>query len=633
MWLYYHFNMKAFFRLSLTVISIIIILALASCAKQEQTEQAAGNEKIFTAVIEQGFTKTTITEANKIYWQRNDEVIINGAEYYAIPKNPASRAVFQHMSGPVPATGPYTAIYPASLYNPETSGYELPAVTTYQEDRSDTPMFAESDTEELSFKNICGVLHLVLTGADKVRTIRVSAQENICGPFEINDEGAAVPMGGGNNEFNTFTIDCGTDGIQLSSTPKDFFIPIPAQEYAAGLTISVTSPNPLKHPFVKTTNPNLPIDRNTLYTLTWEVQMEISPEVKMLFGKTDKKWIWQSSSDAYTCWGNGGNAGNGSAFTANTVDGHWWGVNTPEELMGQLNHAKGHEAIGVAAASPDAYMIFDSEGQITSYAADGTQIAKSTYSIINYDPTRESNSGWELGKLVTAEPAVLFPFSINEEGKMVTEFDIMYLDPNYMTLVYTKGNGAGSWGEITHWMFKSAEDFESALTGNGTRRWSWPNDGYYCWGNAGNSGQGALFGPTVVDGIWWGVSDASELMDQLAHAGGTATGAEDNDAYMVFTTDGKISSYTADGSLIATSTYEIKDWDPTRVSSGGWELGKLVTAQPAVLFPFSINEGGVSVTEFDIMYLDGDNITLVYTKGNGAGNWGEITYWRFKPKN
>jgi len=66
--------------------------------------------------------------------------------------------------------------------------------------------------------------------------------------------------------------------------------------------------------------------------------------------------------------------------------------------------------------------------------------------------------------------------------------------------------------------------------------------------------------------------------------------------------------------------------------AAGWELGKLTTSEPALLFPWSINEGGMGVTEYDIMYFDANNITLVYTKGNGAGSWGEITHWSFVRK-
>jgi hypothetical protein len=64
--------------------------------------------------------------------------------------------------------------------------------------------------------------------------------------------------------------------------------------------------------------------------------------------------------------------------------------------------------------------------------------------------------------------------------------------------------------------------------------------------------------------------------------------------------------------------------------NAGWELGKLKTQN--ILWPFSINEGGKVAPEFDVMYMDGNNMTLVYTKDSAPGSWSEITFWLFGPK-
>ena len=350
---------------------------------------------------------------------------------------------------------------------------------------------------------------------------------------------------------------------------------------------------------------------------------ELDPELKLLLGDGVKSWGWHYT-DGATCWGNAGNTGAGANFTWNNVDGKWWGPDAPDGLMDQLSHAKGGTATGAEANG--AYMTFDEDGNITSFRPDGSQIAKSSYSIKDYDPSRKS--GWELGKLVTAEPAVLFPFSINEGGKEVTEFDLMYLDENYMTLVYTKGNGAGSWGEITFWMFQNKSGYNDALNGGSQRTWTWNNNGNAFWGNAGSTGAGANFTAGVVDGQWWGVTSTEEFLGQLSHApGGTATGAEDTDAYMVFDANGTVTSYAAGGSKIASSDYEVTDFDEKR--SSGWQLGKLTA--PAILFPYSINTGGKSPANFSLMYIDADNMTLVDDKAD-VGGWGEITFWLFKAK-
>ena len=171
------------------------------------------------------------------------------------------------------------------------------------------------------------------------------------------------------------------------------------------------------------------------------------------------------------------------------------------------------------------------------------------------------------------------------------------------------------------------------LLGDGTKSWTWDNgfigEAQAFWGNAGNTGAGANFTPGVVDGKWWGVTSTAEFEGQSAHSGGVVVPDMNQDAYMVFTADGKITSYGADGSQIATATYEVTDWDASRAS--GWQLGYLETSSPAVLFPYGINQEGATVNKFSIMYADADYLTLVDDK-NAVGSWGEITFWKFRVK-
>lgn len=383
---------------------------------------------------------------------------------------------------------------------------------------------------------------------------------------------------------------------------------------------------------IRTINSDNTVLETTKTVNVW-VKSDLEPELKLLLGEAGvKRWMWDYDAVGNnTCWGNGG-ASSGEDYTSpRTVGGHWWGVSTPEGLLDQLQHSNTGNATGEEESG--AYMILDEDGGICSYKADGTPIPgrKGSFKIENYDPFR--SSGWEIGKLVTSDPAVLFPFSINENGKTVTEFDIMYLDQNFMTLVYTKGNGAGSWGEITHWMFKNCSPSTEILEGIDGRKWGWATDNdadgnrFEVWGNAGNSGNGAGFNATAVDGKWWGVKTGSELEGQLNHSGGVNYGDASDDAYMIFD-NGKVASYKADGTEIRSGKYELEIYPDGR--AGNWELGKLKTN--AVLFPWSINEGGKQVDEFDVMYMDASHMTLVYTKGNGAGSWGEITFWRFGSK-
>lgn len=362
--------------------------------------------------------------------------------------------------------------------------------------------------------------------------------------------------------------------------------------------------------------------------IVWELLPPAKPQgaAALLVGMDGQKSWTFAYDDTMGVWGNAGNSGNGSGYDAYTVDGKWWSVMDPSDFNSQLVHA-GSDYHAYDDIEPGAYMRFNEDGTMAAYTNTGRKNRSATFSVNAYDPSRPTN--WEIGKLHTSEPAVLFPYSINEEGRTVTDFDIMYLDANHLTLVYTKGNSAGSWGEITFWRFQSASD-KDVLNAQSERRWSWANDGFEVWGNAGNSGYGQGFTATNVDGKWWGITDAAYLADQLRDTDGKAHGDESNNAYMIFG-DTEVRSYAPDGSLIRSGEYSLDIYPDGRANN--WELGKLRTSEPALLFPWSINEGGYAVTEFDVMYLSGDNMTLVYTKGNGAGSWGEITYWRFKAQN
>lgn len=610
-------------ELRLFIVAVALMTALGSCTEQVQPDFADKSEaKIFTATIEQGITKTLINESLAVEWESNDRININGAVYAAAPGVPATTADFVYVDGDEPQP-PYKAFYPSSMVN-EDSTYTLPSTQKYVAGRFRGPMYAESDTERLTFANICGVLCLSLTGTDAVSRIQLTTVgEPVCGNFEMTDDSTLCMK----EDKKSVYLECGEAGVQLDTDkPTKFFFFLPPQTYAPGMEVTIIGPDGKQ--MVKNTSQEVVVKRNTLYSFDWDVRL-LAPEAIHLFGRGNRRWLWHSE-ESNPCWGHAPRAC-AEDYGPGNIPERWWGVDTPEKLLEWEHYNAGNmETLGKPAASAGAYMVFDKNLNVASYSADGTPIASSTYSIENYDSSR--SSGWELGKLVTAEPAVLWPFSFGGNGKTVTEFDIMYLDANNLTLVYS--TDPESWTEITFWKFKN-NDY-GALTNDVTRQWTW-NVAAGCWGNAGAAANGEGYGPGVVDGQWWGVATPEELLGQLIHAKGNeetlGKPAASPDAYMEISANGRIASYGGDGEIICSSTYEVRRWDPSRDSSGGWELGKLVTAEPVVLFPFSINEDGTTVNEFDIMYLDAENMTLVNTKGNGPGSWGEITYWKFKAKN
>ena len=354
-------------------------------------------------------------------------------------------------------------------------------------------------------------------------------------------------------------------------------------------------------------------------TLSCTPPTELAPEMLLLVSDNGKKvWKWPLDRHVY---GNAGFTEAGANFNApGVVDGMWWGCESADALMDQLAHSGG---VAYGDEANGAYMVFTEDGIVTSYKPTGEAIRSGKFEVKNYDPAR--GTGWELGKLITTEAATLFPWKVNGGGTPVTEFDIMYFTPQAMTLVHTAG--AAAWGEITHWNFVAGSPDPLTMEGE----WTYAAESTY--GNAGYTEAGAAFNaPGAVDGKWWGAAPA-DLSGQLAHTGGSPFGDEAEGAYMVFEGN-TVTTYSPDGTKVRGGEWEavMNDFaDGAGRGAKGWEIGKLTTSEPALLFPWKINGGGTPVTEFDIMYFDANNITLTHVPEGTAG-WSEITYWSFVRK-
>jgi hypothetical protein len=365
------------------------------------------------------------------------------------------------------------------------------------------------------------------------------------------------------------------------------------------------------------------------------VPADLAPEVKVLTGESGAKaWKWYTIGTS--CWGNCGYIGvAGQAdVAAGEIPGNWWGC-TPEELETEQIAHTGGTVYGYG--NENAYMVFNEDGECISYKADGTQIAKGSYSLNNYDP---SGDNYLYGTLVTEGAPILMPFKINSGGQRVNEFEVVYIDPNMMSLIYKGDNAEWGWGEATWWRFKNASDPDAALAGSGTRAWTYKTIGTSTWGNCGYIGVGgqANVAAGEIPGNWWGCTPEELETSQISHAGGVAYGYGSDDAYMVFdSVNGTVTSYDASGKQIASSAYAVENFDWTTLQDAdnpGYKMGDLKTEgdMPGILFPFVINTGGSLAKEYELIYIDGQMMSLIYKGANAEWGWGEATWWRFQPK-
>ena len=348
---------------------------------------------------------------------------------------------------------------------------------------------------------------------------------------------------------------------------------------------------------------------------------ELEPEVKFLASNDygSKTWKWDPSITG-AVWGNMGYMPGDGASVGTTGNGQWWGVTSTDEFNGQLKHTE--DGTNHGDGDLNAYMVISEDGLVTSYDANGNKIREGVFKVENYDPAGE----WKVGDLKTN--AILWPYEINSGGNIPGTYEIVYLTADKMTLVYPDGGAQGGWGEASFWHFCSNTDVSGMVAGyDAGKSWTWdPSITGAVWGNMGYMpGDGASVG-TTGNGQWWGVTSTDEFNGQLKHTeDGTNHGDGDLDAYMTFGTDGLITSYSAAGSVVRSGTYEFE-----LVSGSDWKVADLKTN--AILWPYEINSGGNIPGTYEVVYLTGDKMTLVYPDGGSQGSWGEASFWHFKAK-
>ena len=176
---------------------------------------------------------------------------------------------------------PYAENY---YINPETYNVEasLPATQTYVADSygvGGNIMVSNGEYNQLVLKSVCGWLKLELTGnGESIKSITLKGNngEQVAGQLYINSADAtavlASEMGGaedngsagGNLVFEDtilteVTLNCG-DGVTLSAEPTAFYIALPPQTFANGISLNVTATNGAT--MTKSTDKEVIIERN-----------------------------------------------------------------------------------------------------------------------------------------------------------------------------------------------------------------------------------------------------------------------------------------------------------------------------------------------------------------------------------
>lgn len=236
------------YNVFLFYVSILSVILIAGCSKEEDMAGITDmSVTTFHAFIEYGGTKTVLengdseTQSHPVLWTPGDEIGIAAASstfmryVYSGTENTA-KADF---TGDPVQGGIFYAVYPYSsdaTMSGSVLSLDLPTVQEYAEESfapMSSPMVARSESPELEFKNLCGLLKLNLTGSGTVKSITFRADgRGVSGKGTVDMDYENVPeLVMAEDASASVTLDCG-DGVSLNgSAPVPFYIVLPAGTY------------------------------------------------------------------------------------------------------------------------------------------------------------------------------------------------------------------------------------------------------------------------------------------------------------------------------------------------------------------------------------------------------------------
>lgn len=228
-------------------------------------------DEFFASTEAYNATKTALDGNNNVVWSEGDQVIAftkstRVSRFQIQEKYIGNTAgAFSQISGPnstssfVPEQDlahnimlyPYSGDVKCKINDNENLSYKLnvvlPEVQSYTENSFSNgafPMVAVSESNNLSFKNVCGGLKIQLKGVDKIESIKLEGlgNEKLAGPATVvgyaDGSNPTIAMGG--SATTGIILDCG-EGVQLDETnPTTFIISVPPVTFAAGMKITVT---------------------------------------------------------------------------------------------------------------------------------------------------------------------------------------------------------------------------------------------------------------------------------------------------------------------------------------------------------------------------------------------------------
>lgn len=250
------------------ILSVLTMSALlCGCQKDHVSELAQGRGTIQATIEEISSTRTVMDEDNNIRWSEGDQIVgfmrsTLGVKYQvtaaSVGKTSASfeevssgglnaGTELEHIIAYYPYSSSVSAAKSGSNY---TLDVILPTEQTYVAEsfgHGAMPMVAVSETNNITFRNICGGMKLQLKGTQKIASIKVEGKngELLSGSATVtaytDETKPAITMASGAS--TSVTLNCG-EGVQLNeNTVTEFIMALPPTVFTEGFIITVTNSN------------------------------------------------------------------------------------------------------------------------------------------------------------------------------------------------------------------------------------------------------------------------------------------------------------------------------------------------------------------------------------------------------
>lgn len=226
---------KTFFMIA----AAAVLVCSVSCKKETEKNDLSGRPVRLTATTENYGAEKTNLSGYALKWQDGDQISVMCEDFttpgiYQVQEGGKASAGFVYAgTGDEPTlTTPLRAGYPASSWDADVANITLPSHQNYvANSMEEFPMYGETETHSVNFKNLCGVVRMRLVKpGESVTKIVITANNYLNGVYSVDyNDGQPTLQHVGTTGTNGITLECAEPVSIENST--DFYIYLPAGTY------------------------------------------------------------------------------------------------------------------------------------------------------------------------------------------------------------------------------------------------------------------------------------------------------------------------------------------------------------------------------------------------------------------